>query len=65
MWCQGGNADLVVVEIYCLGMYNEVFNPLKKNLRNPLITNVYKPKVVPLWYSGCAWLSREDTLSYT
>ena len=64
MWCQGDNDDVVVVEINCMGMYNESLNPLKKNLRNPLITSVYKPKEVPLWRSGCAWPSREDTLSY-
>ena len=46
MWCQGGNDDVVVVEIYCLRMYNEALNPLKKNLRNPLITSVSKPKAV-------------------
>ena len=65
MWFQGGNDDMVVVEIYYLGMYNEALNPLKKNLRNPLITSVYKPKAVPLWHSDCACPSQEDTLSYT
>ena len=65
MWCQGGNDDVVVVEIYYLGMYNEALNPLKKNLRNPLITSVYTSKVTPLWHSGYTWTSWEDTLSYT
>ena len=65
MQCQGGNDDVVVVEIYCLGMYNEALNPLKKNWRNPLMISVYKSKVVYLWSNGYAWLLREDTLSYT
>ena len=65
MWFQGGNDDVVEVEIYCLKMYNESLNPIKKNLRNPLITSVYKPKAVPLWCSSCAWPSHEETLSYT
>ena len=45
-------------------MYNESLNPLKKNLRNPLITSVYKSKVVPLWHNKCAWPLQEDTLIY-
>ena len=49
MWYQGDNDDVVVVEIICLGMYNEELNPLKKNLRIFLITIVYKSKEDPLW----------------
>ena len=65
MWIKVNNNDVVVVQINGLGIYNEAFNPLKNNLRNPLITSVYKFKAVPLWRSGCAWPSQEDTLSYT
>ena len=57
MWFQGGNDDVVVVDIYCLGMYNEDLNPLKNNLRNPLITSVNKLKAVLLWRNNCAWPS--------
>ena len=38
---------MVVLQIYCLGMYNEALNILNKNLRNPLITSVYNPKRSP------------------